>query len=77
MIAGGAWGLLVAAVMVPVLQLAARSLGGDTAIADLPGQVGWPTYLAMHLVYGLSLGAVLALGRARSGATGRRRNVQL
>src|SRR5436190_11238519 len=76
-IAGGAWGLLVAAVMVPVLQLAARSLGVGTAIADLPGEVGWPTYLAMHLVYGLSLGAVLALGRARSGATGRRHNVQL
>jgi hypothetical protein len=66
LLAGGAWGLLVAAVMVPVLRVAARVLGGGTTIADLPGQLGWPTYLAMHLVYGLGLGALVALLSARS-----------
>jgi hypothetical protein len=67
--AGGGWGLLVAAVMVPVLHLAARELGGGTTIADMPGQVGWPTYLAMHLIYGLGLGAVVALLPARPAPT--------
>jgi hypothetical protein len=65
-VAGGAWGLLVAVVMVPVLRLAARVLGGGSLIADLPGQLGWPTYLAMHLLYGLVLGAVVALRSTRS-----------
>ena len=68
-LAGGAWGLVVAAVMVPVLRLAARVLGGGTLIADLPGHLGWPTYLAMHLVYGLSLGAVVALRSMRLAPT--------
>jgi hypothetical protein len=65
LLAGCAWGLLVAAVMVPVLHLAARVLGGGTTIADLPGQLGAPTYVAMHLVYGLGLGAVVARWPAR------------
>jgi hypothetical protein len=65
LVAGGAWGLLVAAVMVPVLHLAARVLGGGTTIADLPGQLGAATYVAMHLVYGLGLGAVVARWPAR------------
>jgi len=64
LLAGVACGLLVAVVMVPVLRLAARVLGGGALIADLPAHLGWPTYLAMHLVYGLSLAAVVAL-RAR------------
>jgi hypothetical protein len=64
-VAGGAWGLLVALVMVPVLRLAARVLGGGPLIADLPSHLGWPTYLAMHLVYGLGLAAVVAVGARR------------
>jgi hypothetical protein len=66
LLAGAAWGLLVAVVMLPVLRLAGRALGGGALIAELPGQLGWPTYLAMHLVYGLSLGAVVALRAIRS-----------
>jgi hypothetical protein len=59
--AGVAWGLLVAAVMVPVLGLVGRQVGGGALIADMPSQVGWPTYAAMHVVYGLALGAVVAV----------------
>jgi hypothetical protein len=63
-LAGVGWGLLVAVVMVPVLGLAGRGLGGGDLIAHAPEQIGWPTYVAMHLVYGLSLGAIVALRAA-------------
>jgi hypothetical protein len=58
--AGAAWGLVVAAVMVPVLRLAGAHVGGGALIAEVPARLGWPTYLAMHLVYGLALGALVA-----------------
>jgi hypothetical protein len=61
--AGAAWGLVVAAVMVPVLGLAGRELGGGALISDAPSQLGWPTYLSMHLVFGFALGVVVALVR--------------
>jgi hypothetical protein len=64
-LAGAAWGLVVAAVMVPVLGLVGREVGGGDLVADLPGALGWPTYVAMHLVYGLALGAVVALRASR------------
>jgi hypothetical protein len=64
MLAGVAWGVVVAAVMVPVLRLAGRSVGGGALVAELPRQLGWPTYVGMHLVYGLALGAVVALRAA-------------
>jgi len=35
-------------------------------VAELPAQLGWPTYLGMHLVYGLALGGVVALRAARA-----------
>ncbi len=60
-LAGVAWGLLVALVMVPVLGLAGREVGGGALIAELPAQLGWPTYLAMHVVYGFALGVVAAV----------------
>jgi uncharacterized membrane protein YagU involved in acid resistance len=60
-LAGVAWGLVVAVVMVPVLGLVGREVGGGALVADLPAELGWPTYVAMHLVYGLALGAVVAL----------------
>ena len=69
-LAGAGWSLLVAALMVPVLRLAGRSVGGGALVAELPRQLGWPTYVGMHLVYGLALGAVVALRvilRARFG----------
>jgi hypothetical protein len=59
------WSLLVAALMVPVLRLAGRSLGGGALIADVPARLGWPTYLAMHLVYGLALGAMVGWWSSR------------
>jgi uncharacterized membrane protein YagU involved in acid resistance len=59
-LAGVAWSLVVAVVMVPVLRLVGGRVGGGDLIADLPAGLGWPTYVAMHLVYGLALGAVVA-----------------
>lgn len=64
-LAGVAWGLVVAVIMLPVLRLVGRSVGGGALIAELPAQLGWPTYLGMHLVYGLALGGVVALWAAR------------
>jgi hypothetical protein len=49
--------------MVPVLGLVGGKVGGGDLIADAPSQMGWSTYLLMHLVYGVSLGAVVALVR--------------
>jgi hypothetical protein len=62
--AGAAWGLVVAVVMVPVLRLVGAEVGGGALIARFPAQVGWPTYLAMHLVYGVALAAVVAVRSA-------------
>ena len=64
-VAGAAWGLVVAVVMVPVLRLVGRGVGGGDLVAELPARLGWPTYLAMHLVYGLALGAVAAVRATR------------
>jgi hypothetical protein len=63
-LAGIAWGLVVAAVMIPVLRFCGQAVGGGGLIADAPALMGWPTYVAMHLVYGLSLGAIVALRAA-------------
>ena len=60
-----AWGLVVAVVMVPVLRVCGQAVGGGGLIADAPSSIGWPTYVAMHLVYGLALGAIVALRAAR------------
>jgi hypothetical protein len=64
-VAGVVWGLLVAVVMLPVLDLVGGKVGGGALIADAPSQMGWLTYLAMHLVYGLTLGAIVAARAAR------------
>jgi uncharacterized membrane protein YagU involved in acid resistance len=64
-LAGVAWGLVVAVIMLPVLRLVGRSVGGGALVAELPAQLGWPTYLGMHLVYGLALGGLVALRAAR------------
>jgi hypothetical protein len=60
---GVVWGLLVAVVMVPVLGLVGRQVGGGALISDAPSQLGWPTYLGMHLVFGFALGVLVALVR--------------
>ncbi len=51
--------------MVPVLRVCGEAVGGGGLISDVPPVLGWPTYLAMHLVYGLALGAVVAFRSAR------------
>ena len=63
-VAGAGWGLLVAFGMIPVLRFCGQAVGGGGLIADAPSSIGWPTYVAMHLVYGLSLGAIFALRAA-------------
>ena len=65
LLAAVGWGLVVAVVMVPVLRFCGQAVGGGGLIADAPSSIGWPTYVAMHLVYGLSLGAIVALRAAR------------
>jgi hypothetical protein len=55
------WGLVVAVVMVPVLRFCGQAVGGGGLVADAPSSIGWPTYVAMHVVYGLALGAIVAL----------------
>jgi hypothetical protein len=60
-LAGVVWGLLVAVVMVPVLRFCGQAVGGGGLVADAPSSIGWPTYVAMHLVYGLALGGIFAL----------------
>ena len=65
LLAAVVWGLVVAVVMVPVLRFCGQAVGGGGLIADAPSSIGWPTYVAMHLVYGLGLGAIVALRAAR------------
>jgi hypothetical protein len=65
LLAAVAWGLVVAVAMVPVLRFCGQAVGGGGLIADAPASIGWTTYVAMHLVYGLSLGGIVALRAAR------------
>jgi len=55
--AGILYGLAVMALMgLVVLPLAADLLGGGPPIADAASIVGWPTFAAEHVLYGLTLG---------------------
>jgi hypothetical protein len=55
--AGVVYGLAVAALMgLALLPLAADLLGGGRQVAETASIVGWPTFAAWHLVYGLGLG---------------------
>lgn len=55
--AGVLYGLAVAALTgLALLPLAAEQLGGGRQIAEAASIVGWPTFAAWHLVYGLGLG---------------------
>jgi hypothetical protein len=58
--AAAGWSLVVAAIMVPVLALAGEHVGGGTLISRAPTSIGWATYVGMHLVYGVALGAMVA-----------------
>jgi hypothetical protein len=55
--AGVLYGLAVAALMgLVLLPLAADQLGGGRQVAEAASIVGWPTFAAWHVVYGLGLG---------------------
>ena len=57
LVAGALYGLGVAALMgLALLPVAAEWLGGGRQIAEAASIVGWPTFLAWHLVYGIGLG---------------------
>jgi hypothetical protein len=57
-LAGGVlYGLAVMAFMAFAgLPAIAAVLGGGEVIRDLPGGLGWPTFVLAHAVYGLALG---------------------
>jgi len=60
--AGLLYGLAVAALMgLVLLPVAAEQLGGGRQIAEAASIVGWPTFAAWHLLYGLGLGIWMAL----------------
>jgi hypothetical protein len=55
---GVAYGLAVMAFMALAgLPLISLVLGGGEVITGLPGDLGWPTFVAAHALYGLVLGA--------------------
>ena len=55
--AGVLYGLGVAALMgLVLLPLGAELLGGGRQVAEAASIVGWPTFAAWHLLYGLGLG---------------------
>jgi hypothetical protein len=57
LVAGVLYGLAVAALMgLALLPVFAEWLGGGRQIAEAASIVGWPTFLAWHLVYGIGLG---------------------
>jgi hypothetical protein len=62
--AGALYGLAVAALMgLVVLPVAADALGGGRQVAEAASIVGWPTFAAWHVVYGLGLGTWAAWQR--------------
>lgn len=71
---GGLFGLLVLVVNGFVgLPIAASLFGGGKAISDMPKLVGWGTFTVEHLLFGLVLGAVVAMMVTRSVPAGEKR----
>lgn len=51
------YGLAVMTLMsVVVLPLAANMSGAGEAISRMGGEIGWPTWVALHAIFGLALG---------------------
>jgi hypothetical protein len=64
LVAGAGYGLAVMALMgLLVLPATAGETAGGRLVADAPDLLGWPTFAAEHLVYGLGLGTWAALRR--------------
>ncbi len=60
--AGAAFGLLVMVLNAFIgLPIVAGLFGGGKPISDMPTMVGWGTFTIEHLLFGLVLGAVVAL----------------
>jgi hypothetical protein len=58
------------------LPIVAAVFGGGDPISDMPSMVGWGTFTIEHLLYGLVLGAVVAIGTGRrAGTSGARHRV--
>ena len=68
--AGAFYGLAVFVVSAFVgLPVAAKVTGSGTTISDMTSMVGWVTFAAEHMMFGLALGALALPDR-----TGRRRD---
>jgi hypothetical protein len=55
---GVIYGLVVMVLMSAlVLPLAGDMSGAGQAISRMGGEIGWPTWVALHAIFGLALGA--------------------
>jgi uncharacterized membrane protein YagU involved in acid resistance len=58
LVAGLVYGLAVMVLMSAlVLPVAASMSGAGQAISRMGGEIGWPTWIVLHAIYGLALGA--------------------
>lgn len=68
-VAGALFGLVAMAISsAALLPVTASLLGGGEPISEMPTIVGWPTFSIEHALFGLTLGAVLALRRGDLGS---------
>lgn len=64
---GPVFGFLVLVISAHLaLPLAASIFNGGDPIKTMAAMAGWSTFLIEHLVYGVAVGALTALGLARS-----------
>lgn len=64
---GIVWGAIVFALSTWIsLPLAATLFGGGDPISDMADKVGYPTFLAEHLLYGAALGMLMLLATRRT-----------
>jgi len=60
-VGGAVWGAMVFAISsFAALPLAAVLFGSGDQIAEMASMVGYPTFLAEHVIFGLVLGLLLA-----------------
>lgn len=67
---GLVWGAIVLVLSAFVLlPLAAAVTGAGEPIADMASMAGWGTFTVEHLLFGIVLGAIVGVSRARSAQT--------